>query len=182
MSASQASQADKTSRFVYIGLGLLGLAFVVGLGSFLFFSLRPRGEKVGSTSLTEPGAVLAVPGNSGDSLVFRVDASVGVPRLGLSSDDQLEQTARARLRQSMLTVRAIAPSGKERQSTCPLSNGRTASTSSTSGTFSCSGMLNDCVIALDEPGSWRVSGSVAWASDVTVKSASLETRLAAVAH
>jgi hypothetical protein len=63
-----------------------------------------------------------------------------------------------------------------------VSNGRAASTTSTPGTFSRSGILNDCVIVLDEAGAWKVRGTVAWASDLTLQSATLETRLDAAAR
>jgi hypothetical protein len=38
-------------------------------------------------------------------------------------------------------------------------------------------MLNDCSIALDEAGSWQVRATVAWVADLTVHTASLETRI-----
>jgi hypothetical protein len=182
MSAGAQSQSSKSLSFVVIGLGAMGVAFAVGLSVFIFYMVRPRGEKVGIASLTDSGAVVVVQGSPGDSLVFRIDASIGVPRATLLSDDQVDQQASAKLRKSLLTVRAAAPSGAERTATCPVSNGRAASTTSTSGTFSRSGMLNDCVIVLDEPGAWKVRGAVAWASDLTLQSATLETRLDAVAN
>lgn len=179
MSSDLAPKPNKSLRIVFIALAFVSVAFAVGLGVLIFYMVRPRGEKVGETSLTDPRATLLVTGQRGDSLVFRVDASIGMPRLALLSDDELERRASAQLSRSMLTVRAAAPSGSQRNATCPLYKGRALSTSSTSGAFVRSGMLNDCVITLDEPGPWQVSGSVAWAADLTLNSASLETRLEA---
>ena len=79
----------------------------------------------------------------------------------------------------MLTVRAFAPSGREHTATCPVYKGRAASTTQTSGTFARSGMLNDCVLSLDEAGPWRVSGTVAWHPELRLASTTLETRLEA---
>jgi hypothetical protein len=38
-------------------------------------------------------------------------------------------------------------------------------------------MLNDCAIALDEPGQWKVRGAVVWSAELTLRSATLETRI-----
>ena len=180
MSSGEVSKSSKSLTFVTIALALVGVAFAVGLCVFIFYMVRPRGARMGDTNLTDPLAGIVVNGKPGDSLIFRVDASIGVPRMSLLSDDEVERQASEQLRKSMLTVRAAAPSGAERVTTCSVSNGRASSTSSTSGTFSRSGMLNDCVIVLNEPGPWKVRGAVAWSSDLTLHSATLETRLDAL--
>ncbi len=179
MSSGYASKS-KSLTFVTIALALVGVAFAVGLCVFIFYMVRPRGERVGDMNLNDPLAGIVVNGKAGDSLVFRVDASIGVPRMSLLSDDEIERQASAQLRKSMLTVRAAAPSGAERVAACPVSNGRASSTSSTSGTFSRSGVLNDCVILLNEPGPWKVRGAIAWSSDLSLHSATLEARLDAL--
>lgn len=176
---AQPSQPNKSLRVVGIGIGLLSLVFALGLGALVFYMVRPRGDKVGDTNLADPLATLMVQGKAGDSLVFRVDASVQVGALRLLSDDVVEQQASTQLKKSMLTVRAFAPSGREHTTTCPVYKGRAASTTQTSATFTRSGMLNDCVLPLDEAGPWRVSGTVAWHPELQVKSANLETRLEA---
>jgi hypothetical protein len=160
-------------------IAFLSVGFAVGLGLLIFYMVRPRGEKVGEISLTDGRAVLLVQGKQGESLVFRVDASVRVPRLSLVSDDQLEREASRQLSSSRLTVQATSPSGIERTATCAVYKGRASSTTSTSGALSRSGMLNDCVIVLDRPGPWQVRATVAWASGLSLNSATLETRLEA---
>jgi hypothetical protein len=173
---------SKSSKVVVMALGLLSVSFVVGLSVLIFHMLRPRGEKIGVASLTDPEASLLVNASAGDTLSFRIDVSVGLARVTLLSDDELERQASKQLQSSLLTVRAAGPSGRERVATCPAYKGRAASTSITSATLARSGMLNDCVIVLDAPGAWTLRGRVAWASDLTVQSAALEARLEAAAR
>jgi hypothetical protein len=182
MSERPEAKTDKPLRLVIIGIACLSLLFAVGLGVLIFYMVSPRGERVGELSLTDPSASLVVDGKQGDSLLFRVDASVGMPRFSLMTDDVLERQASTQLTRSQLTVRATAPSGAERSSSCPVYKGRAVSTTTTSGSFSRSGMLNDCVISLDEPGQWKVSGAVAWSADLTLRSATLETRIESAAR
>lgn len=176
---NQPSQPNKSLRAVGIGIGILSVIFAVGLGALVFHMVRPRGDKVGDTNLTDPLATLMVNGKAGDSLVFRVDASVQVGALSLLSDDVIEQQASAQLKKSLLAVRAVAPSGREQTATCPVYKGRAAATTHTSTTFTRSGMLNDCVLSLDQAGPWRVSGTVAWHPQFRLSTATLETRLEA---
>jgi hypothetical protein len=182
MSAEPEAKSSNSLRFVVIIIVFLSVVFALGLGLLIFYMVRPSGEKVGATSLTDPSASLLVNGKRGDSLVFRVDASIGVPRISLLSDDELERQANRQLSRSKLTVRATPASGGERNATCAVYKGRAASTTSTSGAFARSGMLNDCVIVLDQSGSWQVRATVEWAPDVTLNSATLETRLEAAAR
>ena len=175
----QPPQPNKSLRVVGIGIALLSVVFAVGLGVLVFQMVRPRGDKIGDTDLKNPLATLVVNGKGGDSLVFRVDASVQVGALSLLSDDVIEQQASTQLRKSVLTVRALAPSGREHTTACSVYKGRAASTTHTSATFTRSGMLNDCALPLDEAGPWTVSGAVAWHSDLRLASATLETRLEA---
>ena len=176
---SQGPQAKSSSslRFVVIAIASTSVLFAVGLGVLIFYMVRPQGEKVGTTSLTDPNAALTVAAQRGDSLLFRVDASIGLPRLSLVSDDVLERQASTQLSRSRLTIRATAPSGSERSTSCAVYKGRATSTTTTSGSFSRSGMLNDCSLVLDEPGAWQVRGGVAWAADLSLHSATLEARL-----
>jgi hypothetical protein len=162
---------------VVMAIACASVLFAIGLGVLIFYMVRPQGEKVGETSLTDANAVLAIAAQRGDSLSFRVDASVGIPRLSLVSDDVLERQASTQLSRSLLTVRATAPSGSERSATCAVYKGRAMSTTVTPGRFSRSGMLNDCVIVVDEPGPWQVRGVVAWAANLSLQSATLETRV-----
>lgn len=177
MSPADGSKPSKSLRLVVIAIVLLSVLFAVGLGVLIFYMVRPQGDKVGDANLMEPSDVLVVNGKAGDSLFFRTDVSIGLPRLSLVNDEQLEREASKKLTQSLLTVHATAPSGSERTATCGVYKGRAVSTTSTSGTFSRSGMLNDCSIVLNEPGSWKVRGSVAWVADLTLHSANLETRI-----
>ncbi len=176
MSAHQDRPAPPSSKAVLIAIAAVSVIFAVGLGALVYFMVRPRGEHVGVTSLTDPKAALVVDAKPGDSLLFRVDASIGLPRITLADDDQIERQASKQLQSSLLTVRATAPSGSERTTTCSVYKGRALSTTTTSGTLSRSGMLNDCVLLLDQPGAWQVRGTVAWTSDLVLRSASLETR------
>lgn len=178
----QPQQPNKSMRAVGIGIALLSVVFAVGLGALVFYMVRPRGDKIGDTNLTDPLATLVVNGKAGDALVFRVDASVQVAAASLLSDDIIEEQATKQLQKSLLTVRAVAPSGREHSATCTVYKGRAATTTSTPGTFTRSGMLNDCSIPLDETGPWRVGGSVAWHSELKLQSATLETRLEARKH
>ena len=173
---------SKSLRFVVIGISLLSVAFAVGLGALTFHMVHPQGDRIGETNLSDPLATLVVSGKAGDSLLFRVDASMRLAVLGLTSDDALEQQASTRLTKSMLTVHAIAPSGVEQTATCAVYKGRAASTTRTPTSLKRSGMLNDCVISLDQGGSWSVRGTVAWHPELAVDSASLETRIQAGAH
>ncbi|HEY6078477.1 MAG TPA: hypothetical protein VIW29_06730 [Polyangiaceae bacterium] len=176
------AKANSSLRLVAIVVTALSVIFAAGLFILIFYMVRPRGDKLGETSLTEPSNALAVNGKQGDTLVFRVDASVRVPSVGLLSDDQIEELASSRLAKSLLTVHAIAPSGTEHTTSCALYKGRAASTTSTSGTFARSGMLTDCTIVLDQPGTWKVRGSVAWHAELSLSSATLETRLDAASR
>jgi mRNA-degrading endonuclease toxin of MazEF toxin-antitoxin module len=85
----------------------------------------------------------------------------------------------AQLQKSVLTVHAVTSSGREQTATCPVYRGRAAATTHTPVTFTRSGMLNDCVITLDQGGPWRVRATVAWQPELRVASATLETRLEA---
>lgn len=175
----QLPQPNKSLRLVAIGIALLSVVFAVGLGALTFQMVRPRGDKVGDTRLTDPLATLVLNGQAGDSLIFRVDASVRVAAFGLSSDEVIEQRASAQLKKSMLTVHAIAPSGREHTATCAVYNGRAATTTRTPATFTRSGMLNDCVLSLDQGGAWSVRATVAWHPELKLDDAMLETRLEA---
>jgi len=172
-------QPNKSLRFVAIGIALLSVGFAIGLGALVFHMVRPRGDRIGDTNLADPLAALRVNARAGDSLVFRVDASLHVAAVGLLSDDVIEQQASNQLKKSMLTVHAVAPSGREQTTTCAVYNGRAAATTRTPTTFARSGMLNDCVLSLDQSGSWNVRGTVAWHPELQLRSATLETRLEA---
>jgi hypothetical protein len=178
----QPQQPNKSMRVVGIGIGLLSVVFAVGLGVLIFYVVRPRGEKIGDTNLSDPLATQMVQAKAGDSLVFRVDASVRIGVLGVLNDDAIEREASSQLQKSLLTVRATAPSGREHSATCAVYKGRAATTTTTPGKLTRSGMLNDCSIPLDEAGAWRVRGSVAWHSELRLESATLETRLEAAKH
>ena len=182
MTPADGAKSSKSLSVVVIAIALLSVLFAVGLGVLIFYMVRPQGDKVGETSLTDPGAELVVSAKAGDSLFFRTDVSLGVPRLSLVSDDQLEREASRQLTRSLLTVRATAPSGREHTTTCALYKGRALTTTSTPGSFSRSGMLNDCTLALDEAGAWKVRGSVAWVADLTLHRAQLETRIEPARH
>jgi hypothetical protein len=167
---------SKSPKVVLGAIAFVCLLFAAGLGAFVYYMVRPRGERVGALSLGAPQAALVVEGKPGDSLVFRVDARIGLPQGILGNDEELERRASQQLGSSLLTVRATAPSGQERSSTCAVYKGRAMSTTTTPGALSRSGMLNDCLIAVDEAGPWQLRGSVAWSSDLVLHSASLEVR------
>lgn len=169
----------KSVRAAAIGIALVSVAFAAGLGALVFYLVRPRGERVGETNLSDPLATLVVNGHAGDSLVFRVDASVRVTAQLFSNDDVIEQQTSRHLRKSTLTVLAVAPSGRELSARCAVYNGRAATTTRTPATFTRSGMLNDCVVVLDQSGPWSVRGIVVWHPELTLASATLETRLEA---
>lgn len=177
MTLEQEPKIKKALPIVAILASVVGVGFAVGLTIVIFYLVSPRGEEVGELRLTDPSAVLAVNGGLGDALVFRVDADLGHPHMASLDGDELERRVTAQLRKSTLTVRAVAPSGVERTASCPLYKGRSVSSSTTSAGYSCSGMLNDCVIGLDGPGPWQVRGSVAWGPELSVRSATLEVRI-----
>lgn len=151
-------------------------AAAVGIGIAIFVLVRPRGEKLGTTSLTEPSAAFVVDGKPGDTLFFRVDASTGVALFDLVDDDQRDRQASELFRKSELTVRATSSTGVERTATCAVYKGRATSTVSAAGSFSRTGMTNDCQLPLDGPGAWTVRASVAWSPKLALRSASLEIR------
>jgi hypothetical protein len=62
---------------------------------------------VGESSLIDPNAFLLVDGKPGDTLQFRVDASVAMPRLSLMSDDAVERQASTHLTRSQLTASGL---------------------------------------------------------------------------
>ena len=168
-----------------VGTGLIlgGVTIgVIAVAALVYFMTRPRGEKVGESSLTDRDASVVVEAQQGDSLYFRTDVSIGIPVISLVDDDRLEREASDKLRDSQLTVRATSPSGVERRCTCRIYKGRATSTSTTTCSFSRSGMSNDCVLAIDAPGRWTVRASVAWAPDVALQSATLETRCERATH
>jgi hypothetical protein len=175
--ASRAATPNKPLRVVAVAITAVSVAFAVGLSVFIYYMVRPRGDRVGDINLADPLASLLVDGRRGDSLVFRVDAGLRVPRLSLMSDDALEQRASTQLTRSMLTVRAFGPNGSEGAATCAVYRGRATSTTSTPGTFARSGMLNDCVIPIQQSGQWSVRGSVAWHPELTIDRAALEVRI-----
>jgi hypothetical protein len=168
--------AGKSNPIVIGLIGCVTVVFVVGISVLVFFLVRPRGEKLGVTSLTDPTASLGVDGKPGDSLHFRSDVSVAIPKVSFADDEQRERALERAFRKSSLTVRATSPTGVERIATCPIYNGRAGSSSTFPGTFTKSGMLNDCVVSLDAAGRWTVRGSVAWSPDLSLLSATLETR------
>lgn len=169
--------AEKSNPVALALIGCVTLVFVVGLSVLVFFLVRPRGEKLGVTNLADPAATLGIEAKTGDSLFFRTDVSVAIPKVSFQDDNQRERTLTNALRKSQLTVRATSPAGVERTATCPIYNGRSSSSSTFPGSFTQSGMLNDCVIPIDAAGRWTVRGSVAWAPELSLLSASLETRL-----
>jgi hypothetical protein len=162
-----------------IAIGLGSLIFAVGIGVLVFLMVRPRGERIGELSLTTPNAALDVPATPRSTLHFRVDVDVAMPRLSLLGDDVLERRVDAQLRDSLLIVVATSSAGVERSATCAVYNGRAMTTTITSGSLSRSGMLDDCIIALDGSDTWRVRGNVTWAPELEVRSATLEARLEA---
>jgi hypothetical protein len=176
MSPVHEAKSHSTKR-VLLAIAAACVALAVGLGAFVFLTLKPRGEKVGELNLIEPDAVLPVRAKVGDTLVFHVDAKVGLPQLGSLKDEEAEQQANRQLMSSRLTVRATSPSGAERTATCAVYRGRATSTSIAAGALSRVGMLTDCVLDLDEAGEWSVRGAVAWSSDLTLQNAALEVRL-----
>lgn len=171
-----------SSKLVLGGILLLCLLFVVGLGGFIYYMVRPRGELVGTVALTPSPSPTPVNATPGDTLRFRVDASIGLPRVTVQDDDQLERRASQQLQSSQLTVEATTPSGKVLASSCAIYKGRAMSTTTTSGTLSRRGMLNDCSIVVNEPGAWQVRARAAWSSDLELRSATLEIRREPVPH
>jgi hypothetical protein len=171
---------EKTLKTVFaVVLGIVTVGFVVGISVLVYFMTRPRGEAVGRTNLREGNVEVAVTGNAGDSLHFRSDVSIVSTDLGTLGDDQRERKVQRLLRESTLTLKAISASGAERTASCPIYNGRSGTTTVLPSTYSMSGMLNDCVIPLDAAGAWKVRSSVAWASGLPLRTATLEVRLEA---
>jgi hypothetical protein len=175
MSPGQATP-NKPLRFVVIAIAVVSVAFAVGLSAFVYFRVRPPGDRVGDINLTDSTDSVVISAQRGDTLVFRVDASVGLPRVSLMSDGTLEQRASAQLTRSILTVRAIGPDRSEGSASCAVYKGRATSTTSTPGTFARAGMLNDCNIPIPQSGQWAVYGGVAWHPELTIQSATLEVR------
>jgi hypothetical protein len=167
---------EKQIRAVAAGcIGVITVGFVGGVFALVYYMTRPTGDAVGRVELSNANPELVVTANAADAFHFRTDVSAGVPALSFDSDQEERNVLRS-LRSSTLTIKAVSPGGIERSVSCPVYKGRSSTVMHTQSTYSISGMLNDCVIPVDTTGAWKVRPSVSWASDLSLKKATLEVR------
>ena len=158
-----------TSRWVRRALGLATFAAMAGIAWVVW----PRGTKVGTTTaFPGAGAPVLVALTAGDTLTFRLDATMRVQ--GYDDDDQDE--AREKLRASSLEVAVTDERGREVRVVCPAHAGRSMSATTVGNELTLSGTLVACDVPITETGPYRVEGSVTPVAGLALTSVTLEVR------
>lgn len=158
-----------TGRWIRRSIGIATFAVMAGITWVVW----PRGTKVGTTAaFPSAGAPVLVALNAGDTLTFRLDATMRVQ--GYDDDDQDE--AREKLRASSLEVVVTDEHGRVARVACPAHAGRSMSATTIGHELTLSGTLVACDVPITETGPYRVEGSVTPVAGLALSSVTLEVR------
>jgi hypothetical protein len=158
----------------------MGICLAV-IASLAAYALWPRGERVGQLDLRAGAPHLDVDLAAGDTLSFRLDATVGTtggyPNSSRSRTNQVHEE----LERSKLTVDLALTGMPIGSTTCGGYDGKATTTSSSSDDVATSGLPLRCTLEAKATGKYALSTRVAWVPrDVRV--AKLEVRRQRVAE
>jgi hypothetical protein len=159
MAASDGSATPKGSALmVLVPMGIV-LAVIASLAAYF---LWPRGERVGQLDLRAAAPRLEVSMAAGDTLSFRLDATVGTTSGYSNSSDSRTNQVHDQLEASKLTVDLILDAATVGSATCGAFDGKATTTSSGSDDIDTSGLPLRCMLEARRAGKHQVSARVVW--------------------
>ena len=171
MASSGGSPAPKGSALmVLVPIGIC-LAIITSLAAYF---LWPRGERIGRLDLRAPAPQLDVDLAAGDTLNFRLDATVrdtGYPNSSRSRTTAVHDELAA----SKITVDLTLNGAPVGSATCGAFDGKATTTSSGSEDVTTSGLPLRCTLRARNPGKYQLRAGVAWVPR-DVRAATLEVR------
>jgi hypothetical protein len=148
---------------------------LAAIASLAAYALWPRGERVGQLDLRAAAPRLEVALAAGDTLNFRLDATVGTTSGYPNSSSSRTNQVHEELERSNVTVELALDGTPISSTTCGAYDGKATTTSSSSDDVATSGLPLRCKLVAKAKGKHTLSTRVAWAArDVRV--AKLEVR------
>ena len=157
-------------------LVLVPMAIVLAvIGSCAAYFLWPRGQRVGAVDLlaTEPG--LKVDLKKGDTLSFRLDATVGTETGYPDSSRSRTNAVHDQLETSIITVTLTKDGSPQASTQCGAFDGKATTSSSSETDVETSGLPLRCGLVASQPGKHALAVSVAWVPK-DMRKATLEVR------
>lgn len=164
----------RSSKVTILFVGFFAV-FAIGLTTFFVIYLWPTGERVGDLDLRAPGKSITLAVQAGDTLHFRIDATVGTSAYPTGARER-KYAIYDRLRASTITISDAPVGGAPVTTTCAVYDGKSTSSSGNTSEVTIGGIPITCIFATPAPGSHVITAEVAWAKDAEVRGAKLEVR------
>jgi hypothetical protein len=156
---------------VLVPMGIC-LAVIASLSAYF---LWPRGERIGRVDLRAAAPRLDVDLSAGDTLSFRLDATVGTTSGYPNSSRSRTNAVHDELAASKVTVDLTLNGAAAGSTTCGAFDGKATTTSSGSDDVDTSGLPLRCTLLARNAGKHQLSARVAWVPR-DVRAATLEVR------
>jgi len=172
MATPEPSKAPKNPAL----LVLIPIAiFLAVIGSCAAYFLWPRGQKVGAVDLLATAPTLSVDLKAGDTLSFRLEATVGTENGYPDSSRSRTNAVHDQLEKSVISI-TLAQNGSAYASTqCAAYDGKATTSSSSETDVATSGLPLECSLLAAKPGKHTLTASVTWAP-ADMRKATLEVR------
>lgn len=149
--------------------------FLAVVASCAAYFLWPRGERVGAVDLRAAAPSLEVTLKTGDTLSFRLDATVSTERGYPNSSRSRTNAVHDQLEASVITA-SLALDGKPEASTqCGAYDGKATTSSSSETDVATSGLPLSCSLVARSAGRHSLSVGVTWVPQ-DIRKATLEVR------
>jgi hypothetical protein len=172
MASSDGSPAPNGSAFmVLVPMGIC-LAIIASLAAYF---LWPRGERIGRLDLRAAAPQLDVDLAAGDTLSFRLDATVGTTSGYPNSSRSRTNAVHDELAASKITIDLTLNGAAVGSATCGAFDGKATTSSSGSDDVATSGLPLRCTLRARNAGKHQLRARVAWVPR-DVRAAMLEVR------
>lgn len=152
----------------------IGICLAV-IASLAAYALWPRGERVGQLDLHAATPRLEIALAAGDTLNFRLDATVGTASGYPNSSSSRTNQVHEELERSKLTVQLTLNGAVVGSTTCGGYDGKATTTSSSSDDVATSGLPLRCRLVATAKGRHTLDARFAWVPR-DVRAATLEVR------
>jgi hypothetical protein len=149
--------------------------FLAVIGSCAAYFLWPRGQRVGAMDLLAAEPSLDVELKKGDTLSFRLDATVGTESGYPDSSRSRTNAVHDQLEASFITVTLMHDGNPEASTQCGAYDGKATTSSSSETDVATSGLPLKCSLLASKAGKHTLTASVAWVP-ADMRKATLEVR------
>lgn len=164
----------KQTNPAFVVFAAIGI-FVAVVGSCAAYFLWPRGQRVGALDLRATTPSLSVDLRPGDTLSFRLDATVGTEHGYSDSSRSRTNAVHDQLEKSILTVALAQDGNAVSNAQCGAYDGKATTSSSSTTDVATSGLPLKCKLVAAKAGKHTLTASVVWVPE-DVRKATLEVR------